>query len=123
VQRRERSVVDPVFRTVCWFSFTMRAMSATVRKSSPLAFHRTSKRSRVRSSGLQPVPIPAEVQGPELLAGLADQVALADQDLLSAVELDVLTTFAAKRSPKLPPRCELFIHGRSSKTGSRVNAG
>jgi hypothetical protein len=32
--------------------------------------------------GLKPVAVPAEVQGPELLAGLAEQVAFADQDLV-----------------------------------------
>ena len=32
--------------------------------------------------GLKPVAVPAEVQGLELLAGLAEQVAFADQDLV-----------------------------------------
>ena len=32
---------------------------------------------------LQPFAVPAEVQGPQLLAGLADQVALADKHLIA----------------------------------------
>jgi hypothetical protein len=52
--------------------------------------------------GLQPVAVAAEVQRPKLRSGLADQIALTHHYLLSAVELDVLTTFAAKRSPEAP---------------------
>jgi hypothetical protein len=42
-------------------------------------------------------------------------IAFTHHDLLSAVELDVLTTFAAKRSAKLLTRCERFIHRASSR--------
>jgi hypothetical protein len=59
--------------------------------------------------------VPLEMQGSELLAGLPKEIPFADQHLLSAVELDVLTTFAAKRSPKLLTRCERFIHRASSR--------
>jgi hypothetical protein len=62
---------------------------------------------------LKPVAVAAEVQRSELLLGLADDVALAYKYLLSAVGLDVLTTFGAKRSQTLLPRCERFIHRRS----------
>jgi hypothetical protein len=64
---------------------------------------------------LQPVAVSAEVQGPQLFGCLSDEIAFADQDLLSAVELDVLTTLAAERSPKLLTRCERFIHRASSR--------
>jgi hypothetical protein len=64
---------------------------------------------------LQPVAVSVEVEGPQLFGCLSDEIAFADQDLLSAVELDVLTTFAAKRSPKLLTRCEHFIHRASSR--------
>jgi hypothetical protein len=64
---------------------------------------------------LQPVAVAAEVQRPDLLTGFADQITFAEKDLLSAVELDVLTTFAAKRSPKLLTRCERFIRRASSR--------
>jgi hypothetical protein len=53
--------------------------------------------------GLQPVAISAEVQRPKLVLALAHEVAFADKDLLSAVGLDALTTFAAKRSGEAPP--------------------
>jgi hypothetical protein len=72
---------------------------------------------------LEPVTVAAEVQRPDLLTGFADQIAFAEKDLLSAVELDVLTTFAPKRYPKLIPRCELFILGLSSRRECRVSAG
>jgi hypothetical protein len=48
-------------------------------------------------------------------------IAFAHHDLLSAVGLDVLTTFGAKRSQKLLPRRERFIHRRSSR--ERESAG
>jgi hypothetical protein len=47
-------------------------------------------------------------------------IAFADEHLLSAVELDVLTTFAANRSPKLLTRCERFIHRASSREKAMV---
>jgi hypothetical protein len=50
-------------------------MSATVRKSSPLAFTGTRRTRLARSSRLKPVAVPAEMQRPKLRSGLADQVA------------------------------------------------
>jgi hypothetical protein len=61
------------------------------------------------------VAVATEVQAAELGGGLADQVALGEKNLLSAVGLDVLTTFVTKRSQKLVPRRERFIHRRPSR--------
>ena len=47
---------------------------------------------------LQPVTVPAEVQGPQLLPGLAYQVALADKDLVS-VPAEAFRFCAVRGSP------------------------
>ena len=107
------------FRTVCWFSLRIRAMSATVRNSSPLVFTETAHSRPTWCSRLKPLAVPPEMQRPELLARVPDQVALADHHLLSAVGLDALTTFAAKRSQKLHPRRDRFIYRRSSRERAR----
>jgi hypothetical protein len=44
------------------------------------------------------VAVAAEVEAPQLVGCLAEQVALGEEHFLSAVELDVLTTFVAERS-------------------------
>jgi hypothetical protein len=65
--------------------------------------------------GLEPVSVASEVERTDVGLCLSDQVAFGEEDLLSAVGLDVLTTFAAKRSQKLLPRCERCIYRRSSR--------
>src|SRR5206468_12582144 len=51
--------------------------------SRPRSGSPTDRNRAGAASGLQPVAVPAEVQGPELLAALADQVALREVDLVA----------------------------------------
>src|SRR5690242_19844202 len=54
----------------------------TILASEILPAHRRGSARQQRGLRLKPVPVPPQVQAPELLLGLADEVALADQHLV-----------------------------------------
>jgi len=69
--------------------------------------------------GLKPVAVPAEVQGAQLLAGLADQVAFADEDLIG---LRRFPSYA--ENPRIPrePRGRRVIIGITDRPVARFGS-